>query len=253
MLLILRTLWVHILLYNRWCLNLKLLSSSAYHCLRTSGFVKLPCERTLRDYTHVFKSKTGFQAEVDNMLRSEVGNESWKNYIVLLLDEMKVKESLVYDKYSCQVIGFVELDDINHQMSLLENQTTSSLPPIATHLLTFMVRGLFTSCKFPYAHFPTDCLSGDQIFPIVWEAVERLERMGFKVIGITADGASPNRKFFHMHSSGSTDLCYKTRNPYTSEDRSIYFFSDVPHLMKTTRNCWSHSSTKGTRNLWVNR
>ena len=37
----------------RWCLNLKLLSSSAYHSLRTSGFIKLPSERTMRDYTHL--------------------------------------------------------------------------------------------------------------------------------------------------------------------------------------------------------
>ena len=72
-------------------MNLKLLSSSAYHCLRTSGFVKLPSERTLRDYTHLFKEKTGFQGEVDAMLRKEVENEDWKNYVVLLVDEMKVK------------------------------------------------------------------------------------------------------------------------------------------------------------------
>ena len=26
----------------RWCLNLKLLSTKAYHSLRTSGFIKLP-------------------------------------------------------------------------------------------------------------------------------------------------------------------------------------------------------------------
>ena len=31
----------------RWCLNLKLLSSAAYHSLRTSGFLKLPSERTM--------------------------------------------------------------------------------------------------------------------------------------------------------------------------------------------------------------
>lgn len=228
-----------------------MLSSSAYHALSTSGFMKLPSERTLRDYTHLFHSKTGFQAEVDAMLRKEVENESWKNYIVLLLDEIKVKESLVYDKYSCEVVGFVELNDIKHQMSQLEEQTANPLPPVATHLLTLMVRGLFTSCKFPYAHFPTESLTGDQLFPIAWEAIERLERIGFKVVAITADGASPNRKFFHMHSAAGTDLCYKTCNPFTSEDRNVYFFSDVPHLMKTTRNCWSHSSTNGSRNLWV--
>ena len=35
----------------KWCLNLKLLSSSAYHAMRSSGFMTLPSERTLRDYT----------------------------------------------------------------------------------------------------------------------------------------------------------------------------------------------------------
>lgn len=43
----------------RWCLNLKLLSSSAYHSLRTSGFIKLPSERTLSDYTHYVKFQIG--------------------------------------------------------------------------------------------------------------------------------------------------------------------------------------------------
>ena len=55
----------------RWCLNLKLLSSSAYHALRTSRFLKLPSERTLRDYTHFVKTRPGFQAEVDSMLVRE--------------------------------------------------------------------------------------------------------------------------------------------------------------------------------------
>lgn len=209
---------------NRWCLNIKLLSSSAYHCLRTAGFIKLPSERTLRDYTHIFKSKTGFQTEVEEMLRKEVENEDWKNYVILLMDEMKVKESLVYDKHNCEVVGFVELHDIKHQISQLEKTSPNRQPPVATHLLTLMVRGIFTGCKFPYAHFPTDSLTGDQIFPIVWEAIERLERIGLKVMAITADGASPNRKFFHMHSLNTSngDLCYKTQNPYTSEDRNIY-------------------------------
>ena len=112
-------------LLNRWCLNLKLLSSAAYHCLRTSGFVKLPSERTLRDYTHFFKSTTGFQSEVDAMLKRELkvedmDGEDPKKYVVLLLDEMKVKESLVYDKHSAEIVGFVELDDIDDHVKRLE-------------------------------------------------------------------------------------------------------------------------------------
>lgn len=104
---------------------MKLLSSSAYHCLRTSGFLKLPSERTLRDYTHHYRSSTGFQNEVDAMLRKEVGSEEWKNYMVLLIDEIKVKENLVYNKYENRVVGFVELDDIEHALSQLEEHSES--------------------------------------------------------------------------------------------------------------------------------
>ena len=92
----------------RWCLNFKLLSTAAYHSLRTSGFIKLPSERTLRDYTNYFKNKPGFQPEVDHILVDEAslhGSSKWNSYIVLLFDEMKVMESLVYDKHSAQVVG----------------------------------------------------------------------------------------------------------------------------------------------------
>lgn len=45
----------------KWCLHLKLISSAAYHAMRSSGFVTLPSERTLRDYTHVIKADTGIK------------------------------------------------------------------------------------------------------------------------------------------------------------------------------------------------
>ena len=37
----------------RWCLNLKLLSSSAYHATRTAGFIKLPLLSALSATTHI--------------------------------------------------------------------------------------------------------------------------------------------------------------------------------------------------------
>lgn len=70
---------------------------------------------------------------------------------------------------------------------------------------------------------------------------------------MTCDGASSNRKFFRMHSTENRegDAMYKTKNPY-SQDGTDYFMSDVPHLIKTTRNCWSNSfGHSHTRALWV--
>ena len=237
----------------KWCLNLKLLSSAAYHSLRSSGFIKLPSERTLRDYTHYFKSKPGFQVEVEHMLMKEVGMDTiqeYQRFVTILFDEIKVKESIVYDKHNSHVLGFVELNDVYDKLLQLEDSQDSH-QPIATHILALMVRGVFSDLCFPVAHFPTKDICGDQLFSIIWEAVERIERLGLKVVALTGDGCSPNRKFFHMHTTKSKELCYKTENIYTTDKRFIYFFSDVPHLMKMTRNCWSHSSTKGTRNLWV--
>ena len=101
--------------------------------------------------------------------------------------------------------------------------------------------------------FLLQCFIGEfQTCSGLYIAIECLERLQLKVVAVTADGASPNRKFFSMHSCSKSDVCYKTPNPYTKEDRHIYFFSDVPHLMKTTRNYWSHSfSHTNTRKLWV--
>ncbi len=68
-------------------------------------------------------------------------------------------------------------------------------------------------------------------------AVFRLERM---VIAATADGASPNRSFFKLHSSTE----YKTLNPYSADERYIYFFSDPPHLFVYPGAMWLTSTTE---------
>ena len=121
-------------------------------------------------------------------------------------------------------------------------------------MLAFMVRGIFSGLEFPYAHFPTKGATGEELFPIVWDGVRNLEESGLRVMVITCDGASPNRKFFKMHTTSKQTgtVTYKTKNPYSPDGREVYFMSDVPHLIKTTRNCWSNSfGHSHTRALWV--
>ena len=75
----------------------------------------------------------------------------------------------------------------------------------------------------------------------MWEAIRQIESLGLKVTMscIVADGAYTNHKFFRMHnSSQSTELVYKTLNVYAAEKRWVYFISDPPHFMKTTRTVW---------------
>ena len=204
--------------------------------------------------THWIRAGAGFQDQVDVELVKEANIGEEKNkYLVLLWDEMKIKEDLVFDKNTCQLIGFTDLGDINNHLDNFERHCSSNntSSDVATHMLMFMVRGLCSHLEYPYAQFPTRGATADSLFSIVWESVQRLESSGFKVIAFTCDGASSNRKFFKMHQRGKK-LTYKTENPYSDNNREIYIFCDVPHLMKTTRNCWSNSfGHKHSRALWV--
>ena len=51
----------------------------------------------------------------------------------LKFDEMKLKESLVYDKNENQVIGFVDLGELNNDLVRLEQSEGDQHPPVATH------------------------------------------------------------------------------------------------------------------------
>ena len=168
------------------------MSSSAYHSLRTSGFVQLS---SLSDYTHFIKSKSGFYSDQDNYLVVEADLRNlpeWKQYIIIVLDELKLKESLVYDKWEAKVIGFVDIGDINNHLSKLEQDCSTEAPtlPVATHMLVLMIKAILTSLEFPYTHFPTSNLTGEQPCLILWEAIERLEHLDFKVLPTVAPSLS---------------------------------------------------------------
>lgn len=99
--------------------------------------------------------------------------------MMLLMDEMHIKEGLVFDKHSGELIGFTNLGDMNNHIASLEKASGSSshtLQPLAKSMLVLMVRGLLSGFKFPYAQFSCTSLTGDQLHNIFWEAVDRLER-----------------------------------------------------------------------------
>ena len=124
---------------------------------------------------------------------------------------------------------FCKLGSINDQLLQFEQGKDESHLPIADHLLVIMVRGLFFKFEFPLAHYSSKGCPGEMLYPIVWDAIRLVESTGLKVVAVTADGASLNRRFFHMHNSGQKGLVYKTKNIYPDDNRSIYFISDPPH------------------------
>ena len=164
---------------------------------------------------------------------------------------MKIQEDLVWDKYSGELIGFVDLGDINTNYATLKN-----VEELATHILVFLAKSIVNPLSFSFASFATTGISSHQIMPIFWKAVCYLEQINLHVIAATADGASPNRRFFRMHKflqgdSAVEDVIYRAKNIHAKNHRYIYFFADAPHLIKTARNCLSNSgSGRATRYMW---
>ena len=227
-----------------YCLSLATKSPACYEELRKSKILVLPSQRTLKDYRNCIRPKAGFQEEVIEELK-DLTNSYFdvQRYIVLLFDEMKIMSNLVFDKVTGKLIGYLDLGDPDINFGTLEKADT-----IASHALVFFVRGICTQLKFSLAYFAT------KILIHLWEAIGVLElTCNLWVIASTSDGASPNRRLYRMHkpldNNAEDDLCYRTINLYAPH-RYIYFFSDAPHLVKTTRNCL-YSSGHGSCTRYV--
>ena len=119
------------------------------------------------------------------------------------------------------MIGFVDLGDIYTNFATLK-----CVEKLASHVLVFLVKSIANPWSYSFATFGTNGVTVFQIMPTFWKAVCYLEKINLKVMAATADGASPNRKFFKMHKlldgNAGTDVVYWTKNIYT---RELIFFS----------------------------
>ena len=179
----------------RYCLGLAAKSPTVYDEIRydeknKSGFLVLPSRRRLRDYKNYIRPKQGVNHHVIKELSDIVDKfEPVEKYAILLMDEMKIQENLVWDKHTGDLIGFVDLGDTELNYATLQNTDQ-----IASHVLGFLVRSIVNPMKFSVANFATTNATSVQLFPLFWKAVGILEEnVGMKVVGVTSDGASPNR------------------------------------------------------------
>ena len=69
--------------------------------------------------------------------------EEYEKCVILLLDEMHIREDLVYDKNTGTLVGFVNLGDTNSHLLTYERSlrqdTTPTRPQLAKTMMTFMV------------------------------------------------------------------------------------------------------------------
>ena len=120
----------------RYCLALQAKSTAAYNEIHYdektgTGFVVLPSQRRLRDYKSYIRPKQGFNHEIINKIKyfSDI-----ERFMVILFDEMKIQENLMRSKHTGDLVGFVDLGDVNLNYATLQETNA-----IASHVLVFLL------------------------------------------------------------------------------------------------------------------
>lgn len=241
----------------RMALSLYLKAPGAYKELCDSGFVKLPTSRTLFDYSHVTEIKSGIDSSivetVQKQSQSNGEKQNQKQYHVIMCDEMHISKNLVRLKSTGELIGFTDLDELDQEIASLQAHLDDPDKPLskelASKVFVYMVKGVSSNLKYVIASYPVVNVSPKQMYVWTWEVIGALERSGVMVIAFVCDGAATNRAFIKLNRPATptiSGVVFDTVNKH-APDRLIYFFSDVPHLLKTIRNAF-YNSRKKTKN-----
>ena len=87
----------------RFCLSL---------AIKSAQILKFPSLGTLRDYKNAIKPCVGFNsAVIDELLHKTSNLIGYQRFVCLSFDEIKIQEDLVFDKYTDELIGYVDLGD----------------------------------------------------------------------------------------------------------------------------------------------
>lgn len=200
-------------------MNIYYTSPACYKKLRQQG-ITLPGISTLQSYLNRIDILPGFSNDVFSRLKLKVQNWSTQERLcVLMFDEIAIKRNLEYSKKYGIVEGFQDLGDLGRTNAY------------ASEALVFMVSGLCNRWKIPIAYFlSANSTKAEYLKILLLTCIKKLKECGLIVKVVVCDQGSGNR-------STIAKLNITKSNPVLKvENDTIYFFYDVPHLIKSVRN-----------------
>lgn len=174
-----------------------------YKLLRRKGF-SLPSPSTLRRWASKLNVEPGIQYQTLSHMQSlDLPLED--KLCVISFDEMKCREEWAYDRKSDTIIKPKRMVQVA------------------------MVRGLRGGWKQPiYYNFDTKMEAS-----ILYDIIIELYKIGFTVVATVSDLGTENQQLWKS-------IGISTQNPYflhpSDNNKLIFAFCDVPHLIKLLRN-----------------
>ena len=204
-----------------------------YQFVRGLGY-PLPSYRTLCDRVQHAEFHPGIQYDIVSWLSDKIqGMRDQEKDVVLMLDEMQVSKQLEYDKGLNKFLGLVSND------VMLPTASSSSSVPLASHALVYMIRGITSNWKQVVAYYLTGVsVSGDVLWKLTKNLVQLLGNKGINVRAVVSDMGAANKGMWKSAGVKVNRDTVKSsvQHPFYLQ-QDLYFFADVPHLLKNIRNC----------------
>jgi len=200
------------------------------------------------------KCDCGFDEHFFKLFKKKIGLlKDNEKHGVILFDEIFLRESINVGTRNLTYSGLENF--CKYESSLNSGQ-------IADHGLVLMFQSLGSNITLPIGVFASKgsvkgnygkksldmynnkIISGFVLTQLIIKAISLLEMSGVKVDGVVSDAGSTNRKLWR-----ELGICGKFDNLKNyivhpmNKKRRIYFFTDVPYLIKTVRNRLHNNKT----------
>ena len=216
-----------------WILDALLIrckSTKVYNMLRLNGYLPLPSVSTLNATIKAMRPEFGFTKALSSALTVKLSSfPEQERRGILMFDEMQISKNIDFRVDTGKLVGMVDFGDLTTDKHVTEE---------GSHALVFLFRphmggwAQTIGCFCSAATTPTEILA-----KLILQAVILLENCGAKVDGLVCDGSSTNRAALKSFGFCGVleNVQHKMTNP-CDDSRSLFFFCDMPHLLKTIRN-----------------
>jgi hypothetical protein len=201
-----------------------------YEFMRKSAGYPVPSYRTLCERMENMPMAPGIQHDLMELLQSRLQSMGEHDRdCVLLLDEVQLKVKAEYDNGLKRLVGFVSP----------ELQSPGKENEFAEHALVYMVKGLRKPYKQVVAWYLTGKgTTGSKLWQLTKGVIEELHKHLVRIRVVTSDMGTSNQGMWRCAGVQFDDPiadCF-IRHP-CDEAMKLYFMADVPHLLKSLRNC----------------
>lgn len=220
---------------------------------RVHKFMEEDKENQAKEKEKKEKQKKNNKTGNENNEHEEPKLTDHKKFHVLMADEMYISQNLVFQKSTGKLLGYTSLDEIDQELRILEQSLDNPNVDIedtsASKVLVYMIKGVTNGIKEVVASYAVGNLSARQMYDWTWKVIGALERSGIAVVAFVSDGSSVNRAFIRRHKPVTPNeygIVFDTWNK-CARGRKLFFIADVPHLLKTIRNCFLNSQWDGKK------